>query len=320
MPVKSVSPVVLPVRSSDPGSSVTADIYYNSSTKKVRVRGSGGWFDASTGSATSTSAGDVGTVLLYAAGVTAPTGWLFCDGTAVSRSTYSGLYALIGTSYGAGNGTTTFNLPDFSDRILFSAPSSFLVSDIPSNTATWFTGSVSPYSTPFSHSAAGDHDKHGETQGPVAGDHSHTDSHSHTASSGSGASVTMGSHTASGAFGFGGAAHTHTRTSGATSAPTATLAQNTPAITVASGVHTHVVTLASAGASTNHVAGSTSYAKSVTHSGHSHTAGSGSSSTDDIASTTTLGHNHSINQGASGNHQHTDHDLKIYGLTYIIKT
>jgi microcystin-dependent protein len=42
----------------------------------------------------------------------APTGWLSCDGTAVSRSTYSGLYSAIGTTYGSGNGSTTFNLPD----------------------------------------------------------------------------------------------------------------------------------------------------------------------------------------------------------------
>lgn len=42
----------------------------------------------------------------------APTGWLSCDGTAVSRSTYSGLYSAIGTTYGSGDGSTTFNLPD----------------------------------------------------------------------------------------------------------------------------------------------------------------------------------------------------------------
>ena len=44
---------------------------------------------------------------------TVPTGYLYCDGTAVSRSTYSNLFSAIGTTYGVGNGTTTFNLPDF---------------------------------------------------------------------------------------------------------------------------------------------------------------------------------------------------------------
>jgi microcystin-dependent protein len=43
---------------------------------------------------------------------TIPANWLICDGAAVSRNTYSSLFAAIGTTYGAGNGTTTFNLPD----------------------------------------------------------------------------------------------------------------------------------------------------------------------------------------------------------------
>jgi len=42
----------------------------------------------------------------------APLNWLICDGQAVDRVTYATLFALIGTTYGAGNGTTTFNLPD----------------------------------------------------------------------------------------------------------------------------------------------------------------------------------------------------------------
>lgn len=42
----------------------------------------------------------------------APTGWLEADGAAVSRTTYAALFAAIGTTFGAGNGSTTFNLPD----------------------------------------------------------------------------------------------------------------------------------------------------------------------------------------------------------------
>jgi microcystin-dependent protein len=52
-----------------------------------------------------------GTILSLAQATT-PTGYLLCDGSAVSRTTYSNLFAAIGTTYGAGNGTTTFNLPD----------------------------------------------------------------------------------------------------------------------------------------------------------------------------------------------------------------
>jgi|SRR5215471_6059715 len=48
----------------------------------------------------------------------APAGFLLCDGTAVSRSTYSALFGVIGTVFGAGDGSTTFNLPDCRGRML----------------------------------------------------------------------------------------------------------------------------------------------------------------------------------------------------------
>lgn len=48
--------------------------------------------------------------------VTAPTGYLLCTGTAVSRSTYADLFAVVGTTFGVGDGTTTFNLPNYADR------------------------------------------------------------------------------------------------------------------------------------------------------------------------------------------------------------
>src|SRR3990167_4049843 len=51
-------------------------------------------------------------------GVTsAPSGWLLCDGSAVSRSTYADLFTAIATAYGVGDGSTTFNLPDFRGRV-----------------------------------------------------------------------------------------------------------------------------------------------------------------------------------------------------------
>lgn len=58
-----------------------------------------------------------GCIMAYG-GTTAPSGWLLCDGSAVSRTTYAGLYAIIGNAYGSGDGTTTFNLPDFRGRFL----------------------------------------------------------------------------------------------------------------------------------------------------------------------------------------------------------
>ena len=48
---------------------------------------------------------------------TAPSGYLLCDGTAVSRSTYATLFSVVGTTFGAGDGSTTFNLPNYTNRM-----------------------------------------------------------------------------------------------------------------------------------------------------------------------------------------------------------
>lgn len=58
-----------------------------------------------------------GMVVPYAA-ATAPTGWLIADGSAVSRTTYATLFAVIGTVFGTGDGSTTFNLPDLRGRFV----------------------------------------------------------------------------------------------------------------------------------------------------------------------------------------------------------
>lgn len=58
----------------------------------------------------------VGAVIDFA-GSTAPAGWLLCYGQAVSRSSYATLFSAIGTTYGAGDGTTTFNVPDCRGRL-----------------------------------------------------------------------------------------------------------------------------------------------------------------------------------------------------------
>lgn len=56
-----------------------------------------------------------GVIVMYG-GTSAPSGWLVCDGSEVSRSTYSTLFGIIGTTYGVGDGSTTFNLPDLRGR------------------------------------------------------------------------------------------------------------------------------------------------------------------------------------------------------------
>jgi microcystin-dependent protein len=82
----------------------------------------------------------VGTILPYGAS-TSPTGYLACDGSAVSRTTYADLFAVLSTNYGAGDGSTTFNVPDFKSRTIVgysaSAPTKvFTFSSRSSNTIT----------------------------------------------------------------------------------------------------------------------------------------------------------------------------------------
>lgn len=52
---------------------------------------------------------------------TPPTGYLVCDGAPVSRTTYAALFALVGTAFGAGDGSTTFNLPNYINRMAIGA-------------------------------------------------------------------------------------------------------------------------------------------------------------------------------------------------------
>lgn len=73
------------------------------------------WIVGSVGAA-APSALPSGTMAMFGAPA-APSGWLICDGLAYSRTTYAGLYAAIGTTYGAGDGSTTFNVPDLRGRV-----------------------------------------------------------------------------------------------------------------------------------------------------------------------------------------------------------
>lgn len=56
-------------------------------------------------------------IIMPFAGTVAPENYLFCDGAAVSRTTYATLFGVIGTTFGAGDGSSTFNLPDLSGRV-----------------------------------------------------------------------------------------------------------------------------------------------------------------------------------------------------------
>lgn len=62
------------------------------------------------------SGAPVGSLMPYA-GTTPPDGWLICDGSEISRTTYARLFSVIGTTYGAGDGNSSFEIPDLSGRL-----------------------------------------------------------------------------------------------------------------------------------------------------------------------------------------------------------
>jgi microcystin-dependent protein len=145
-----------------------------------------------------------GTVMAYA-GSTAPDGWLLCNGAAVSRTTYANLWALVSSTYGGGNGTSTFNVPDMRSRMPIGAGSGTgltsrtLAATGGAETVTIASGNLPTHQHTLSAhthtSAAHVHGLNSHTHTSAAhdhtlsnhshslGDHSHTANHGHTASS-----------------------------------------------------------------------------------------------------------------------------------------
>ena len=96
--------IKLPIRTTAERDAVTQEgsVLYNSTNKVVQYRDDAGWKDFTPS----------GIVQMFA-GSTPPTGWLYCNGQAVSRTIYAELFAAIGTTYGNGDGVNTFNVPNF---------------------------------------------------------------------------------------------------------------------------------------------------------------------------------------------------------------
>ena len=90
---------------------VTGDgnIYIDYGLERIKIVGGGG------GSATGDTL-PIGSITAYGK-ETAPANWLICDGSAISRKDYADLFAVIGTKYGEGDGSTTFNLPNLKGRV-----------------------------------------------------------------------------------------------------------------------------------------------------------------------------------------------------------
>jgi microcystin-dependent protein len=136
------------------------------------------------------SANPIGGLMPYA-GTAAPPGWHLADGAALSRTTYATLFAICGTTYGTGDGSTTFNLPNLTGRVVMGVSGSH---------ALGVTGGAENINLSTAQLPAHDH-------GGV-GDHTHsagTGTGAATVASGSGASVSNATGATTGSAG----GHTH---------------------------------------------------------------------------------------------------------------
>ena len=112
------------------GSAVTTSHAYKIATletadvQNVKLSGNQTVAGNKTFSGTTTFSGSVvgipgitGEIKIWTTG-TAPTNWLICNGAAISRTTYANLFAVIGTVYGVGDGSTTFNIPNLKGKVV----------------------------------------------------------------------------------------------------------------------------------------------------------------------------------------------------------
>ena len=101
---------------------------------------------------------DTGGIISFA-NTSIPSGFLLCDGSAVSRSTYSDLFSAISTTYGTGDGASTFNLPDLRDNVAVGKSSSKSIGSTGGSATQTTTGSVNNHTLTTSQIPAHTHTK-----------------------------------------------------------------------------------------------------------------------------------------------------------------
>jgi microcystin-dependent protein len=107
------------------------------------------------------------------AGSTIPTGWLSCDGAAVDRTTYADLFTAIGVTFGAGDGSTTFNLPDTRSRMPIGAGTGTGLTNRALGTSGGGESKTINSANLPTHTHAIDHDHPATSSGTESADHSH---------------------------------------------------------------------------------------------------------------------------------------------------
>lgn len=255
--------------------------------------------------------GPSGVMVMYG-GTVAPSGWLFCDGSAVSRTTYATLFGIIQSRFGAGDGSTTFNLPDWRGRV-------------PLGTATIAT--VPVVGTTGGHS-------HGYTTGAGSA-HNHAGSsaagsaHSHSLTIPTGTGAGSG-HNHGGTTGNDNNDHTHSFAGGIYTGPTTANHTHTYPDFANYGQAVSSVGRATDGQSSDHqhtMSGFTTALENQYHghnfttsteAGHTHAIGAGS-----IGNEST--HTHTITVTAEGAHTHggstdTQTPVTYLSVAFIIKT
>ena len=171
---------------------------------------------------------------------TAPTAWLLCDGTAVSRTTYASLFAVISTTYGVGDGSTTFNLPNLKGKVPVGRDSGDASFDTMGESGGAKTHTLTSAEMPVHTHTQNSHNHTQDSHNHTQNSHNHTqDSHNHTQNA--------HSHTVDGALvprgtgsvfreltdGGSGSSNVATRTQTATNIATTATNQATTAVNVA---------------------------------------------------------------------------------------
>lgn len=208
-------------------------VLFNTDSKRLEVKQAGGWDQIL----------PTGAVVPFG-GSTVPAGFLLCNGQAVSRETYAGLFTVIGTTYGAGDGSTTFEVPDLRQR--------FPLGKSTSGTGSVLGeagGAIDHTHTQPTHTHSGPSHTHSNPNTSSAGSHAHSQGNT-----GSGGSHSHGA----GTMATGGSNNNGTvSSSGGSVRPLANHTHNITGTTTSAGSHSHSNPNTASGGSHSHTQGST---------------------------------------------------------------